>query len=178
LKIVHAALYPKNAVAIPLIGAGGNETARGIWAGPKGGLEMNISDLRQRAESGSVVAQTALGVCYLEGIDVEVDYEEAFRLLSSASDQGVPRALANLARMYADGLGIPKSVTEAVRLYERAAAAGEFLAQIELGRIYSRSVVVPTNPDLARRWYSAALAQEGQVDDCEELREAKAYLAQ
>jgi len=29
---------------------------------------------------------------------------------------------------------------------------------------------------LARKWYAAAAAQEANVGDCEELREAKAHL--
>ena|SRR5437879_7243375 len=67
---------------------------------PVGGKsKMNISDLRQKAQRGSVVAQTILGTCYLDGIDVEVDHKEAFRLLSAAADQGAPRAKMNLARM-------------------------------------------------------------------------------
>ena len=69
--------------------------------------EMRISELREKAERGNAVAQTVLGVCYLEGIDVEVDDKKALRLflLSAAADQGVPRAKTNLARMYAEGLG-------------------------------------------------------------------------
>jgi len=34
---------------------------------------MNIPDLQRQAESGSVVAQAILGICYLDGIEVEVD---------------------------------------------------------------------------------------------------------
>src|ERR1700730_7949410 len=108
---------------------------------------MNISDLRRTAESGNVVAQAALGTCYLDGIDVEVDYQEAFRFLSAASAQGASRAMTNLARMYLGGLGIPKNPREAIRLYEEAAKAGEFLAQIELGRIYSRGVDGSPDPN-------------------------------
>jgi RHS repeat-associated protein len=49
---------------------------------------MNIPDLRQKAESGSAVAQTILGIWYLEGVEVEVNHQEAFRLLSAAAAQG------------------------------------------------------------------------------------------
>jgi TPR repeat protein len=122
-----------------------------------------------------VVAQTLLGTCYLEGIDVEVDHKEAFRLLSAAADQGAPRAKMNLARMYAEGLGIAKNLPEAIRLYEGAAEGGEFLAQVQLARIYARGMGVPANPAVAREWYAAAAAQEASVGDCEELQEAKAY---
>lgn len=140
-------------------------------------LKMNISDLRQKAESGSLVAQAILGACYLDGIEVEVDYGEAFRLLSAAAGRGAPRAMVNLARMYSTGLGIPKDVAEGIRLYNAAAEAGEFLAQIELGRIYSRGMGVAADSAEALRWYLAAAAQEHGVAACEELQEAKDYVA-
>jgi hypothetical protein len=124
-----------------------------------------------------VAAQTVLGICYLDGIEVEVSYEEAFSLLSKAARYGVPRAMANLARMYAKGLGVQRDLLVAVNLYEGAARAGEFFAQVELGRMYSRGMGVSPDIATARKWYSAALAQQGRVADCEELREARAYLA-
>ena len=147
---------------------------------------MNIQKLRRGADSGSRVDQSVLGLCYLYGVDVQVDYKEAFRLLSVA---GTSRALTNLARMYADGLGISKDMAEATRLY-KAVGKSEFRAQLELGRIYSRGLGVPTDPVEALRWYSAAAARED--DDCaedpinaafvgsgtlEEVQEAKAYVA-
>ncbi len=147
---------------------------------------MNIQDLRKGADSGSRVDQSVLGLCYLYGVDVEIDYKEAFRLLSLA---GTSRAVANLARMYAEGLGIPKDLAEAIRLY-KTVAKFEFRAQLELGRIYSRGIGVPTDPDEALRWYSAVAARED--DDCvndlvnaafvgsgtfDEIQEAKAYVA-
>ena len=137
---------------------------------------MDIPDLRQKAESGSSVARCLLGICYLDGIDVEVNYQEALRLLSAAADQGASRAVVNLARMYANGLGVPKNPHEAIRLYETVGQA-EFLAAVELGRIYSRGLGVPTDFKKALRWYLAAIAQENSVSDSEELREAKAHVA-
>jgi TPR repeat protein len=136
---------------------------------------MDIREMRQKADSGSCVAQTILGACYLDGIDIEVDYEEAFRLLSKAASQGASRAVLNLARMHAGGLGIDRNVLEAIRLYKTVANV-EFLAPVELGRIYSRGLGVPSDPEEALKWYTAAAASK-IVGDCEELREAKAYVA-
>jgi TPR repeat protein len=79
--------------------------------------------------------------------------------------------------MYAEGLGIPKNLPEAIRLYEAAAKAGEFFAQVDLARLYSKGTGVPADKDAARKWYSAAAAQADRVADCEELREAKVYVA-
>lgn len=140
-------------------------------------LRMDIRDLQRKAASGNVAAQSILGICYLDGTEVEVNYQEAFRLLSAAAQEGAPRALANLARMYAEGLGIPRNLPEAIRLFEGAANAGEFFAQIELARIYAQGRDVPVDPRSAFRWYSAAATQAEKVGDCEELREATAYIA-
>jgi TPR repeat protein len=138
---------------------------------------MDIDGLRRKAEAGSVVAQTILGICYLDGLDVEQDYHAAFQLLSSASKHGVSRARVNLARMYREGLGIRRNFAQAIQLYEAAAKAGEFLAQIELARIYSRGVSVTPDLDSARRWYQAAVAQEQTIGSCPELVEARAFLS-
>src|SRR5260370_17205101 len=76
---------------------------------------MNIHELRRGADSGSRVDQSVLGLCYLYGVDVQVDHKEAFRLLSMA---GTSRAVANLARMYAEGLGISRDMAKAIPLYK------------------------------------------------------------
>jgi TPR repeat protein len=138
---------------------------------------MNVRKLRRDAQSGSVPACTALGLCYLEGVGVAVDYEQAERLLQKAASRGATRAMVGLARMCAEGLGVPKDVGEAIRLYKTAAERGEFSAQIALGRLYSRGVDVPREPDVALRWYAAAAAQEGTVADRESMEEAKRFLA-
>jgi TPR repeat protein len=149
---------------------------------------MNISELRQKAESGNVVAQSTLGLCYLYGRDINIDYKEALRLLSSAKDKGASRAIVNLAYMYANGLGIPKDLVKAVKFYE-AVAQGEIRAQLELGRIYAQGLGVTPDPDAALRWYSVVAAQEEGVEDSvtaafvgtltfDEIEEAKTYLSQ
>lgn len=168
---VRAALYPKNAVVIRLIG-----DPKGRRVSGRKRFSMNIDDLSKKAESGSVVAQTILGICFLDGIGVEVDYGEAFRLLSHAANKGAMRAQSNLGRMYAEGLGIPKNLSTAVSLYECAAEAGEFFAQISLGRLYSEGDGIEPNPVAARKWYLEAIKQEDRVGDCDELDEARSYL--
>jgi TPR repeat protein len=42
---------------------------------------MDIPNLRRKADSDNAVAQSILGNCYLDGAEVGVDDEEAFRLL-------------------------------------------------------------------------------------------------
>jgi TPR repeat protein len=86
---------------------------------------MDLVEKRRKAEAGSCVAQTTLGISYLYGVDVAVDYKEAFKFLSAAATQGASRAVLNLGIMYAKGLGIPQNATEAIRLFEAVAKPSE-----------------------------------------------------
>jgi len=65
---------------------------------------MDIVEKRSKADAGSCVAQSRLGLSYLYGYQVAVNYQEAFKYISAA--QGGPRATLNLGLMYAKGLGI------------------------------------------------------------------------
>jgi len=138
-------------------------------------LALDIEDLRKKADAGNVPAQSILGGCYLDGIDVEPDYREAFRLLKAAADKGASRAVVNLARMYQEGLGVQKAMKQAVRLYESVAST-EFLAQIALGRIYARGEGLTADRPKALHWYTQASGWVGRVTDCAELREAREFV--
>ncbi|WP_370539098.1 hypothetical protein [Anaeromyxobacter sp. PSR-1] len=46
------------------------------------------------------------GLCYFEGLGVEVDYGQALKLLAPAARRGLPRACYHLGRIYAGGLGV------------------------------------------------------------------------
>ena len=147
---------------------------------------MNIQELRKEAESGNVVAQGILGLCYLYGRQVDVNYPEALRLLSIAKDNGASRAVVNLARMHADGLGVPQDLTKAIRFYN-AVEEVEVRAQLELARIYARGFGVPPDPGRALRLYSIIAKCEDGVEDSttaaflgaltfDEIEEAKRYV--
>jgi TPR repeat protein len=141
---------------------------------------MDLVEKRRKAEAGSCVAQTTLGISYLYGVDVAVDYKEAFKFLSAAATQDASRAVLNLGIMYAKGLGIPQNATEAIRLFEAVAKPSDssdaFGARIELGRLYSGLGTRGGN-EKALDWYQAALALADDREDSEELREARNYVA-
>ena len=135
---------------------------------------MDIEELRRRAKAGSCSAQTVLGISYLYGHDVAVDYSEAFTLLSAA---GTSRAVLNLGIMHAKGLGVPQNLPEAIRLLEAVARPSDssdaVAARIELGRLYSSG----SDTNNALSWYEAAVALATEHEDSEDLREARAYIA-
>jgi uncharacterized protein len=145
-------------------------------------MPTDINELRRKAEAGSCVAQSVIGLHYLYGLEVEVDYSEAFRFLSAAAEQGASRAVLNLGYMYAKGLGIPQNTPEAIRLLEAVGRPSEssdaFAARMELARIFSRGVGIPVDARAALKWYSAAIELATDDEDSEDLREARAYIAQ
>jgi len=112
---------------------------------------VDITELRRKVESGSGVARSVLGGRYLDGIEVEADYQEAFRLLSAAAHQGASRAVVNRAGMHSEGLRVGKDGKDAVRLY-KSVSSSEFPALIAFGRLSSRGVEVPVDSAEAPRW--------------------------
>ena len=144
-------------------------------------MSLDIPELQRKAEAGSCVNQCILGLTFLHGDGVPVDYAEAFRWLSLAAKQGASRAVLNLAHMYANGLGVPQNVTEAIRLYEAVGRPSDssdaFAARLELARIFSRGLGVPEDKHAAARWYSSLLALSDGTENPEEIQEARAYLS-
>lgn len=139
---------------------------------------MDIQKLEASASKGSAVAQTILGIAYLEGLEIEVDYAKALNWLSKAAEQGAPRALMHLGRMYEDGLGTIEDIEKARTFYERSANAGEFLACISLGRLYraGKGMQLRRSEKKALYWYSRALEMRHQVAECPELFEATTFV--
>ena len=125
---------------------------------------MDMTELRARAESGSLPAQSVLGICLLEGID------------SAASTRGASRAMAHLGAMYERGLAVPADLGRARELYEGAATRGEFLACVWLARLLAREDASHPDQEGALRWYREALSQADRVQDCPEVEEARTYV--
>jgi TPR repeat protein len=134
---------------------------------------MDLDRLERQAAAGSAVAQAVLGVCHLDGVGVPVDLERAFDLLTRASVQGVSRAMVNLGRMYERGLATPQDAERAAVLYKSAARSGEFLGWIYLARLQRASGSVAG----ARESYQQALVLAERVVDCDEVTEARDFVA-
>lgn len=143
-------------------------------------LNLNIAQIRQDAEAGSCVSQCQIGLCYLYGLNVEINYQEAFRFLSAAAEQRASRAVLNLGRMYAQGLGIEQNVPEAIHHFEDVAwnTVDAFPARLEMGRLYARGLGVPVDKDNALHWYSLALEIATDEDDEDEVKEVREYVEQ
>ena len=134
---------------------------------------MNLEKLELEAKEGSSVAKAVLGICYLDGVGVRPDYPRALSLLEDAASRRVPRAMLALGRMHEQGLATARGLARAKELYQAAAEAGEFLGCVYLARLYRDA----EDQERALHWYRHALANQADVADCDELREALAVVA-
>ena len=60
-----------------------------------------------------------VGLAYLSGIDVEVDRDRAYKLISAAAEAGLSQAMKKLVHMYLLGDGVEKNVPMAIEWQER-----------------------------------------------------------
>ena len=133
---------------------------------------MNIQNLKESADNGSTVSASMLGIFYLNGIEVEQDYDKALLYLSLASKERSPRAMANLGRMYEKGLGVAIDLNRAAELYQDSAELGEFMPHVWLARM----LVNAGYHEDALEYYEHALTFKEKVMECDELTEASKYV--
>ena len=60
-----------------------------------------------------------IGLAYLSGIDVEVDFDRARELITEAAEASLPEAVDRLITMYRSGIGVPRSYQNAIEWEER-----------------------------------------------------------
>ncbi|MCH5191681.1 MAG: TIR domain-containing protein [Oscillospiraceae bacterium] len=93
-----------------------------------------------------------IGLAYLSGIDVEVNYGLAVQLITRAAEAGLPEAIEKLASMYRNGEGVERDYRTAIRWQEKLAkvyrAAYEATPAEEMGRQWCNALW-----DLGNFWY-------------------------
>lgn len=75
----------------------------------------------QMAKSGDRIAQMLVADCYLMGVAVEKDPEEAFRWFGASADQGVELSQIEVARAYLDGEGVEQDRDKGLELLQELA---------------------------------------------------------
>ena len=91
--------------------------------------------IERAAEAGDVRSQTAIGILYIMGEEVEQDISKGRFWLEKAAAQNDADAQYNLGLMYWKGLGIEQDTPTAVKWFEKAAAQGHAGAQANLETI-------------------------------------------
>jgi TPR repeat protein len=88
--------------------------------------------LTKAAEQGHAVAQSQLGICYMNGHGVAKDDAEGVKWLRMAAEQGNANAEYSLGAAYFGGRGVPKDFSGALKWWHKAAEHGDATAQYNL----------------------------------------------
>ena len=113
--------------------------------------EKNLSD-----------GQRNLGLCYHDGIGVEIDYAKARYWLEKAIDNGCHAAYGNLGYMYEMGYGCEQDDKKAFDLYYNGAMLGEAYEQNKVGWFYENAMGVDKDLKQALKWYTKSAEQGNQ----------------
>lgn len=85
-------------------------------------LLQAVHAMALRERDGTPEHRFFIGLAYLNGIDVEVNYERAYRLIVGAAQDGVPEALEKLREMYEYGIGVREDNTIACAWQQKLAS--------------------------------------------------------
>lgn len=99
-----------------------------------GNIYKNVKDVRDYKKSmgwykpavtlGNTEAMVGMGDIYNYALGVPRNYDEAYRMYSSASYGNDPNGIYMFASMYDDGHGVEQDKEKAIKLYELAASMG------------------------------------------------------
>ena len=122
----------------------------------------NVPILRQRVVDGDSRTAYELGRCYMNGIGVAQNYENAATWYRRAAERGLPDANFMMGYLYEHGKGVGRDYKQAVTYYMAAAKQGHATAQNNLASMYEHGEGVAKNIREAAEWYRAA-AKQGEV---------------
>ncbi len=122
--------------------------------------EPSVADIQYRAEQGQPVAQYHLGMMLLSGEQgVVKNYEQAFKWLTAADQNGSVGAKYSLGMMYYTGMGVEKDAKRAFDYFTKAAAKGHAKAQYNLGVLYDKGEGTAQDYRQAFEWFNRAAEQ-------------------
>jgi hypothetical protein len=111
------------------------------------------------SELGSALAMYSLGLIYLDGKIVPLDYAQARSWYEKAVALNSAFAMADLASLYETGRGGAPNIAKAFELYRRAATAGDRTSMTKLGNFYEAGNGVRQDYTEAIRWYKQSAAR-------------------
>lgn len=111
------------------------------------------------AYRGDAEAQTLVGIAYMLGDGIEINYKSAFTWTQKAAEQGFPKAQHNMGLFYENGKGTDIDLSKAVYWYRKAAEQGFANAQSDLAICYINGKGVEKNYDMGVYWARKAADQ-------------------
>lgn len=80
-----------------------------------------LKNIALTENSDNPVHNFLIGLAYLAGIDMEVNYEYALKLIGGAAEAELPEAMEKLAGMYHDGIGVKRNLYECLKWMKKDA---------------------------------------------------------
>ena len=98
--------------------------------------EMTAAEWYEKAANqGYAWAQMSLGLLYVNGRGVLLDFPKGIFWLRNAADRNDRKAQYNLGWAYESGSGVPKDIQEAIKWYGKAADGGNQDARARLASL-------------------------------------------
>ena len=114
--------------------------------------------IAQLANAGNPIAETILGLKFLDGQGVPVDLTQAGKWLGRAADHGNAVAQYRLGTMYERGQGTAADPAKAGKWYQAAANLGNRKAMHNLAVAFADGAMGKKDMAEAARWFSKAAA--------------------
>lgn len=132
---------------------------------------------RQMVELGNTSSLNALGLAYLKGVGVPLDYKEAAGCFRQAADLGDIWGEQYLDRLFGQGEDVPGEYQQYEQWYRQAADLGDSAALRQLGLFYMAGHEGEPDYKTAVYWLEQA-AKQGEERAAAEVVEAYALLAE
>ncbi|WP_413207919.1 tetratricopeptide repeat protein [Rhodospirillum sp. A1_3_36] len=119
-----------------------------------------ISRIQAVAETGDGYAMARLGLCYQEGIGVEIDLDRSLHWFERGAQAGNGRAMSYLGYRYFTGMGLDRpDLSAAIRWFEEGARAGDGQAMGYLGMCHATGRGVKRDPVEGMVWFHKGAEQ-------------------
>ena len=118
-----------------------------IFASPN-----DLHKLKAAVKEGDSDAMLHLAEAYIEGYGVDINYRNAYKLLSVVATEGNAVAQYKLGLLYISGNGVSEDISRAVHLFTTAAKSGEADAQYTLYCLFSTGKYVEQDHSQASYW--------------------------
>jgi len=112
---------------------------------------FNLEELKK-----DPVFHNMIGGRLFRGMELEQDYESAFKHFNISANLGYPEGIRNTATCYFNGTGVEKDVQKALDLLKSLAIKGDLEAQFRLGSVYLAGEKVEIDIKEGLKWLNSS----------------------
>lgn len=110
-----------------------------------GYIQYGFEELKKTAAVNDIAAQYYVAVCYENGIGVEKDMTQAFKMFRKTAERGLPDAMYHIASFYRNGIVVYQDVSRENEWMKRYNQKGGKQSLPDLIQIYNEGLKHPDN---------------------------------